>query len=281
MLCKFAVRSVGKLDEKRAIFWTAWGEQHMEEARVSALSAKKQMPGITRVLFTRVKEKRRVKSVDPFNIVIAPNFGKLPSHRPEGLESLFYRVNAIDQLTDYYRLLFLDSDTYVCAPVYELFEALDRFDIMGVIAAGRVTRRTSVYIPEAYPELNGGVMAFKNTEKVRAFWRACKDLYVANVHLYRRGNQGAIREAIWRDKSGLQVGVAPNEYCCRFPFGFWALGQVKILHGRANRLPFSRIEEVINQVYPRMRAWGPGCFSEPHPGFRAVKLPYSGRGRLK
>lgn len=253
----------------------------MEEARVSARSAKKQMPGITRVLFTRHKEKRRIKRVDPFNIVIAPTFGKLPRHRPEGLESLFYRVNAVDQLTEYYRLLFLDSDTYVCAPVYELFDALERFDIMGVISAGRITRRTSIYIPEAYPEFNGGVMAFRNTKKVRDYWHACQDLYVENVHLYRRGNQGAIRESIWRDKSGLQVGTAPNEYCCRFPFGFWAMGQVKILHGRANQLSYKEMEEIINEVHPRMRAWGPGCFSTPHRGFRPVKLRRGGRGRLK
>lgn len=248
---------------------------------MSAASAKKQMPGITRVLFTRHKEKRRIKKVDPFDIVIAPGFGKLPSHRPEGLESLFYRVDAVDQLTEYYRLLFLDSDTYICAPICELFDALERFDIMGVIAAGRVTRKTSVYIPEAYPELNGGVMAFRNTENVRAFWHACKDLYMKNVHLYRRGNQGAIRETIWRDESGLQVGVAPHEYCCRFPFGFWALGQVKILHGRPLEIPYEEIESIINAVYPRMRVWGPGFLATPHRGFRHVDLPRGGIGRLR
>lgn len=271
----------GKLAEKRAIFWTAWGQQYIEEARVSCRSVKRHMPGVTRVLFTRKKEKKRGVGEKDYDIVLAPTFGQLPKHRPEGLESLFYRVNAADQLTDYYRLLFLDSDTYMCAPVDDLFEALDRFDIMGVISAGRITRKTVNPIPESFAELNGGVMAFRNTEKVRAFWHDCQDRYKENVHLYSRGNQGAIREAIWLDKSGLQVGTAPPEYCCRFPFGFWVKDQVKILHGRANQLSYREIDEIVNEVYPRMRAWGPGCFSMPHPGFRPVKLRRSGRGRKK
>jgi len=184
-------------------------------------------------------------------------------------------------LTDYYRLLFLDSDTYVCAPVYDLFDALDRFDFMGIISAGRITRRTVNPIPESFAEFNGGVIAFRNTEEMRAWWHQCLQLYIDHKEVYKRGNQGTIREAAWLDKAGLQFGAAPPEYCCRFPFGFWAMGQVKVLHGRANQLSYREIDEIVNEVYPRMRAWGPGCFSTPHPGFRPVKLRRGGRGRLK
>lgn len=267
---------------KRAVYWTAWGKQYLDEARVSAESVKRHMPDLPRVLYTREKEKKRAVAGPVFDAVLSPTFGRLPSHCPEGLESLYYRVDAMHQLAGKYaRLLFLDSDTYMCAPVPEVFEALNRFDFVAVISAGRITRKTVNSIPESFAEYNGGVMAFRNSPEIRAFFDGCRDMYEEHRHHYSRGNQGAIREAVWLDKTGLQFGTLPSEYCCRFPFGFWALGQVKILHGRANQISYEEMTEIINEVYPRMRAWGPGCFSTPHPGFKKVKLRRGGRGRLR
>lgn len=267
---------------KNAVYWTAWGKQYLDEAHMSARSVRRHMPDLPRILYTREKEKRRGAAGPVFDEVLSPKFGRLPNHCPEGLQSLYYRVDAAHQLADRYdRLLFLDSDTYVCAPCHEVFEVLNRFDLIGVISAGRITRNTVRPIPEAWPEYNGGVMAFRTFPKVLAFWDACRDLYEENRYVFKRGNQGAIREAIWRDTTGLQFGTLPPEYCCRFPFGFWVMEQVKILHGRANQLSYKQIDEIVNEVWPRMRAWGPGCFSLPHPGFRPVKLRRGGRGRLK
>lgn len=267
---------------KAAIYWTTWGQEYLDEAIVSAKSARKHMPDVPLILYTREKEKKRGAGKGVFDWVLSPGFGRLPNHCPEGLQSLYFRVDALHQLADKYdKLLFLDSDAYVCAEVSGIFAVLDRFDLVGVISSGRITRKTVEPIPETFAEFNGGVMAYRTTPKVRAFWDACRDLYEENRYVYRRGNQGAIREALWRDMTGLTFAAMPDEYCVRFPFGFWLMGQAKILHGRANRLSYEEIEEIVNEVYPRMRAWGPGCFSHPHPGFRPVKLRCGGRGRLK
>ena len=106
------------MTESRGVVYVATGEKFVAEALISVRSVKKQMPEIPITLFTDLQG--------------------LVGNPPEGVDSVCYLTQVTNScrdkiypLTDspYEKTLFLDTDTYVCKPVYDLFTMLDRFDI--------------------------------------------------------------------------------------------------------------------------------------------------------
>ena len=69
--------------------------------------------------------------------------------------------------------LFLDTDTYVCGELSELFELLAQFDI-----AMTLDRRyyddfpKDVGVPGSFCEFNRGVVAFRSSERMQAMLQA-------------------------------------------------------------------------------------------------------------
>lgn len=241
---------------KRAAFWVAWGWDYVNEACVSAESVKRHMPDIDRVLYVRQKDLDRTKQMTgaTFNRVLGSTIKRL-KHGHLMLHGLRYRVDAIRQLTEYDQLLFLDTDVYMCAPIHDVFEALERFDMMFALGTGLRSRKGGPALPDVFPEYNSGVMPFQNTDKVRAFHERWLDLYMEHRYAFKNTNQRSLREAIWTDKSGLRFYVMPPEYNCRFMWGTWVKLKVKILHSRAKDIV--RIERIVNENAGRMRAWKP------------------------
>jgi len=73
--------------------------------------------------------------------------------------------------TPFEQTVFLDTDTYLCAAVPELFELLERCDIAMAHAPMRVTG--TVPVPASFPECNSGVIAYnmnERTESLLANW---------------------------------------------------------------------------------------------------------------
>lgn len=62
------------------------------------------------------------------------------------------------------RNLYLDVDTYVCGEVDELFELLDSFDIGATYGLRPQSEETN--IPDSFPELNTGVLVYRDTNPV-------------------------------------------------------------------------------------------------------------------
>lgn len=242
---------------KRAAFWVAWGWDYVDEARASAESVKRHMPDVDCVLYVRKKDRnvaeKRVGA--SFDRVIGSAVGKRLKHAHLMLHGLRYRVDAVHQLSEYDQLLFLDTDTHMCAPVYDLFEVLEKFDIILTLSTGRRARKGGPHIPDIFPEYNSGVVCFRNTDKVRAFHNRWLALYIEHKYAFQNSNQRSLREAVWTDKSGLRVYVMPPEYNCRFEIGTWVKERVRILHGRSGDI--ARVERTVNKDVGRMRAWKP------------------------
>jgi hypothetical protein len=79
-----------------------------------------------------------------------------------------FRAKPLSMLrTPFSRTLFLDADTYVAADVADAFQLLDRFDIAAMHAPNRVSLPLAD-VPEAFPEFNIGVIAFRRNRRVRA-----------------------------------------------------------------------------------------------------------------
>lgn len=164
--------------------------------------------------------------------------------------------------TPFEETVFLDTDTYLCQPVPELFELLARCDIAMAHAPMRTTGR--VPVPAAFSEFNTGVIAYRaneNTLKLFSKW-----LTYHAEQVFRTGDpcdQPALRRAIW--ESDARLAVLPPEYNFRFVLpAFAGRGTVKILHGRHSDM--AALASRINQsgsprvFLPRLRDTGPRNF---------------------
>ncbi len=97
------------------------------------------------------------------------------------------------------RTLYLDSDTRVTSDLADMFRLLDRFDVAGVQVRYRSSPRRlgrhTVEVPQAFPQINCGVLLYRKCPATDALFRLW-------IELYREGgftrDQIPFREALWR-----------------------------------------------------------------------------------
>ena len=135
--------------------------------------------------------------------------------------------------------VFLDTDTHCISPCYELFDLLDRFDCAAAHAPVRECwTHSQLKIPASFPELNTGVLAYKNE---LPFHLLVDDWY----RTYQRftqltspppHDQPAFRDALFR--SNVRFYVLPSEYNLRSCFSHFIGGNARpsILHDRGPSL---------------------------------------------
>lgn len=176
------------------------------------------------------------------------------------LASAQYMKNALGSYSQNDKVVYLDTDTHVCAPLDGLFEALEFFDFLGAHAPGRQTAPTVEPITDAFPEYNIGVNGFFVSVRLFAFLSNWVARYKKYQDTYRNNDQAPLREAIWRGYwDNLTFGTLPTEYNFRFQMGGQVREKVKVLHGRSN--DYDKLCEVVNQNERKIRAWKPGELS--------------------
>lgn len=136
----------------------------------------------------------------------------------------------------YLRALYLDTDTFCLGELEPMMQILDKFDFAGAQAPGRVTRRTTVPIPRAFPELNLGVNPFRLNGKTCLTLIDWAEHYARNANFYGNNDQASLREVLWDNSNRIRVGVLPPEYNFRFGFGGWLRDPALFLHGRSPSL---------------------------------------------
>lgn len=218
------------------VFWIVDGDKYVAEAARSAASVAKHMPQLQQAIY---QPKQR-------------------EHKEWFLESTRLLLQVLESLPDGVKCLWLDSDTFMLEPVPELFEMLDRFDMVLAHAPGHVTAKTVRPIPACFPESQIGVIVMNNTPEVQAVWRHTYRLQIDGVVT----DQAALREAVWQNKD-VRFSVMPCEYDFRFQFGGQVRDRVKIIHGHAESAEiYEAIGRAVNtgyqegcQVPPRL--WHP------------------------
>lgn len=210
---------------KRIAFYIVSGSKYTGEALCSANSLKKVNPEVEIHLFTPDKVSNRL---------VFDSIHKLPDKkRVYWYHDLYeYIVMALDTLQEDVDLLYLDSDTYFCSPVDEMFEMLERFDFVGAHAPGRITMQPIRQMPESFPEFNIGVLLFRNVKKIHRLFRLCCDVYGKNSDYYKENDQVVLREVLWHDCKLMQLGTLGPEWNCRCGFGAFVSGPVRVLHQR-------------------------------------------------
>lgn len=155
----------------------------------------------------------------------------------------------------YDRCIFIDTDTRIIGDISDLFAILDAFDIA---AAHEPTRGWDYETPaaRAFPELNTGVLAFRNTDRVRRFFEDWTARYAAIRDAQGlKNDQPAFRATIW-DSADIRHATLTTEYHLVTGKGASIAWDAKLLHGRDD---LEALEAQINTFYgPRVLApgWG-------------------------
>lgn len=221
---------------RRLVLWVI-DEQHHAEQQVSEASVRKWMPDVDTRCFLAVKG---ITWYDQYIKVLQ--------------QSLSQEVQEGDKWYPYDQFLFLDSDTFLTEPVYDIFQVLDKYDIVSTRApALQTTDMPEGHgIPDAYPEMNTGVLGYANRIWVKQLFEMWLEEYYAMLTTAKDNDQSALRSAMW--KQGTKAWVMPNEYNFRVGFGAFAAGRVKILHLRSKDIV--KAAEQVNEdtqmrVFPR------------------------------
>jgi hypothetical protein len=156
----------------------------------------------------------------------------------------------------YERFLFLDTDTQVLADLAEVFELLEHFDFAGhQLFEGH--DRPVPGVPDAFPEFQGGLLAFRRSPAVESFFSRWLEIYDRNYATSLEGSrdysdlseQKSLRTALYA--SSLRLAVLGPEYNFRPSCVDFACAPVRVLHGRGRLDAFAgRINRQLgNRVY--------------------------------
>lgn len=201
----------------KGIIYIATGEKYVEEARQSALSVRRWMHDLPITLFTDKPTEH--EGFDQIELFSDPKAGFTDKV-----------VQMYKSPYDY--TLFLDTDTYVCDDISEIFTLLEHYDI----AAAQAELRVGIPVegvPESFPEMNTGVIAFRKSLPVEVFFSQWKNLYLIDreeTESWYCNDQTSFRAALYG--SPLRITTLAPEYNCRFIYPVYVDGSVKILHGR-------------------------------------------------
>lgn len=202
---------------ENGILYIATGEQYVNEAIKSARSLDANTKGYpTKLIANR----------DPHEDV----FDNVQIVEPR--EGFADKIRFLQE-TPYERTLFLDSDTYVCGPIHDLFELIEQYELAAAHARGRRPVRMEE-IPDCFPEFNTGVLVYRsssNVDNILSQWLAEYNKIERQSSL---NDQPAFRRTLY----GADVNMAtlPPEYNCRTVWPGYADGPVKIIHGRHDNL---------------------------------------------
>lgn len=200
---------------KQGILYVATGKRFLAEACQSAARVRELMPGIPIALASDLQGPREL--FDHYFRITDPKFNFSDKMGP--LIS-----------TPFERTVFLDTDTWLCEPVPELFSILERHDIAMAHAPMRFTAASKV--PATFPECNSGVIAYRINDRIRSLFSAWEKLYQERIESTGViDDQPSLRDALWQ--SDVSFAALPPEYNFRFIMpSFAGRGSVKILHGR-------------------------------------------------
>lgn len=216
------------------VIYFASGARFIEEASRSVSSLKRFHPDWSVTLFTD----------GPLESSLFDNIVQLdPTLHP-----LINRLVSLQQ-SPYDRTFALDTDTFVCAPLGDLFQILDRFELAGTLLVRQIRNTNfdsmTVQEPELFEgmrQISPGALLYQNNETVRAFLQEWERLYkldkrhsaVVSGHsqMVNRapGDLQAMRLAF--SKHPLRWMPLTNEYNCVYTMPGTLFETVRILHGR-------------------------------------------------
>ncbi len=207
-----------------AVYVITQNPRYIDLLLTSATSLKRSMPELPITVFTQF----------PVNNPIFDQIIVVDSSQ----NGFYDKVDYLRQ-TPYEKTLFIDADTYVVAPIPELFNLLDRFDCAATHEEYLSTDWFGDYpredIPESFPEFNTGILLFRRSEKTDRLLENWKMLY----EQYSREKPGVLLndQPFFRVASyhgDVRIATLTREYNCKFRGQGYLNGKAKILHGHVD-----------------------------------------------
>jgi len=212
----------------RVVYAVYGDDRAFLEMRRSANSLREIHPNATIDCFTNAEGMERVRgAVDRAHLHETPT-RETDWHDPN------FKVSAIHAAA-VSPFIFLDNDTLVAGDLSEAWRLLEDYDIMAVSAPIENQRRAKGMkpldrydkIPEAFAEVNSGVLFVRPTEKSLKCLQAWRDLLSVNPD--ELGDQWRLRIALY-EKSPRLMRLSAN-YNFRLSSPQSVYGPVRILHG--------------------------------------------------
>ena len=163
------------------------------------------------------------------------------------LESPRYRYDDKIELlrAPYDRVLFLDTDTEVLAPLADVFRVLDRFDI-----AVHQTEFGTWYdlpgVPKSFPEFNSGVLAIKKNDAVGELFESWRRWYDELLYI-GRFDQISFRKAVYH--SQVRYAWLPAEFNFMPYMPTRSARPLQIAHARGGR------EQMVREMTEANDGW--------------------------
>lgn len=205
----------------RGILYLASGSSYVEEAKTSARTLKQQNPSLSVTLYTDTETSSGV-----FDQVLPLG---------DSIDSMGDSILS-GKYVPYDSNLYLDTDTYVCGDLTDVFELLDRFDLAASQNPGGVYWNETFYeqndmqLPGSFAEYNTGVIAYNDCSDVRDFFETWNRIY-HSMDLSSRSwktNQPAFRHALY--ESNIRFVTLQPEYNFQLNNHRYARGEIKVLH---------------------------------------------------
>ena len=189
----------GQANPRDGVIFVATGAGYLDLAQQAAQSLREPDPDLPIDVFTDLLD-------DPGNAVF-DQVHPVPSSHPRVKLECFAKAR-------FDRVLFLDCDVLVLAPLGDLFDLTDRFALS---IAHDVRRRSdlikkghSVQTPYAFPQMNSGAMVNRNEAERAAFFAEWKRRYDASGEAR---DQITLKDLLW--ESDLRFYVLPPEFNLR------------------------------------------------------------------
>jgi len=202
------------------VIYYASGKGYLREANNSARSVKEKHEGIKTAIFTDGMYKNLLDE-SLFDYVI---------FREKQASTKLERISCLAE-SPFEKTLFLDTDTEVIEPVWELFDLLDKFDLALTHAPHRAFSFPDNLELECFPECNSGLLLYTKNREVLDFFYEWTELFKTDLDRNITKDQPSLRKALY--SSNIRFYILPPEYNLRTVHPYFAGNmKVKILHGR-------------------------------------------------
>jgi hypothetical protein len=183
---------------ENGVIYVATGAGYRELAEASAQSLRAVEPGLAIDLFTDAPEAVAAGLFDRVHRIDDP-------HPRSKLDCM--------GRTRFERTLFLDADTLVLAPLGDLFDLLDRFELAlahDVRRASALVQEGSVPTPYAFPQLNSGVVLYRRSQAMLGLLAEWAARFAASGNAR---DQPALKDLLW--ESDIRFYVLAPEFNLR------------------------------------------------------------------
>ncbi len=235
------------------VIYVVSGDKFIKEAEVSLASLRESNPGLPAMLLTDAPiahpEKWDKVEVDPALAALTTT--------GRSCKAKLHMDRA-----PWERCLYLDTDTLVVGDLAPAFALLDRFEFAAEQVAGGHHYELPG-LPPTYPEIGGGVLLWRPTERVKEFFVRWRELFDAfdQSDLGRTYDQKSLRVAMW--ESDVRFVRLPSTHNLMAYYPAAVEREVVIVHGRSF--------ENLRRLHQRMskstefRAYVPGLGAMQHP----------------